>query len=104
VRRAYLGVSGQTVQVGRREVLDYALPAPTAVRVVEVQPDTAAAHVGIQPGDLIIKIGEAPVVSVDDLQRSLGRHPIGEPLMLELVRDSRRLTVLTHPTELPDGQ
>src|SRR5439155_969842 len=104
VRRAYLGVSGQTVQVGRREVLDYALPAPTAVRVVEVQPDTAAAHVGIQPGDLIIKIGEAPVVSVDDLQRSLGRHPIGEPLMLDLVRDSRRLTVLTHPTELPDGQ
>ena len=104
VRRAYLGVSGQTIQMGRREVLEYALPASTAVRVMEVQPDTAASHVGIQPGDLITKVGDVPVVSVDDLQRTLGRHPIGEPLMLELVRDSRRLTVLTHPTELPDGQ
>jgi len=104
VRRAYLGVSGQTIRAERREVIEYALPAQTAVRVMEVQPGTAAAHVGIQPGDLIVKVGDVTVVSVDDLQRALGRHPIGEPLMLELVRDGRRLTLLTHPTELPDGQ
>jgi len=104
VRRAYLGVSGQTIRAERREVIEFALPAQTAVRVMEVQPGTAAAHVGIQPGDLIVKVGDVTVVSVDDLQRALGRHPIGEPLMLELVRAGRRLTLLTHPTELPDGQ
>src|SRR5947209_5776059 len=93
-----------TVTTGVVSAVGRTLRAQTAGRVMEVQPGTAAAHVGIQPGDLIVKVGDVTVVSVDDLQRALGRHPIGEPLMLELVRDGRRLTLLTHPTELPDGQ
>src|SRR3989442_12488426 len=90
VRRAYLGVSGQTIRAERREVIEYALPAQPAVRVMEVQPGTAAAHVGIQPEALIVKVGDVTLVSVDDLQRALGRHPIAEPLMLEFVRPGRR--------------
>lgn len=102
VRRAYLGVSGQTVRLQRREVIEYAATAPTVVRVIEVQPNTAASDAGLQAGDLVTKVGEVNVASVDDLQRALGRHPIGAPLAVEIVRDGRRLTLTTHPTELPD--
>lgn len=102
VRRAYLGVSGQTVRLQRREVIEYAATAPTAVRVIEVQPNTAASDAGLQAGDLVTKVGEVSVASVDDLQRALGRHPIGAPLAVEIVRDGRRLTRTTHPTELPE--
>jgi len=102
VRRAYLGVSGQTVKLQRREVIEYAAAAPTAVRIIEVQPNTAASNAALQAGDLVTKVGEVTVTSVDDLQRALGRHAIGAPLAVEIVRDGRRLTVTTHPTELPD--
>lgn len=102
VRRAYLGVSGQTVKLQRREVIEYAAAAPTAVRIIEVQPNTAASHAALRAGDLVTKVGEVTVASVDDLQRALGRHTIGAPLAVEIVRDGRRLTVTTHPTELPD--
>src|SRR3989442_3394805 len=71
VRRAYLGVSGHTIRAERREVIEYALPAQTAVRVMEVQPGTAAAHVGVQPGDPILKVGDVTVVSVRGLPRVL---------------------------------
>jgi S1-C subfamily serine protease len=102
VRRAYLGVSGQTVKLQRREVIEYAAAAPTAVRIIEVQPNTAASKAALQAGDLVTKVGEVTVTSVDDLQRALGRHAIGAPLAVEIVRDGRRLTMTTHPTELPD--
>jgi S1-C subfamily serine protease len=102
VRRAYLGVSGQTVKLQRREVIEYAAAAPTAVRIIEVQPNTAASNAALQAGDLVTKVGEVTVTSVDDLQRALGRHAIGAPLAVEIVREGRRLTVTTHPTELPD--
>jgi serine protease Do len=95
-------VSGQTVRLQRREVIEYAATAATAVRVVEVQPNTAASQAGLQAGDLVTKVGEVNVASVDDLQRALGRHPIGAPLAVEIVREGRRLTMTTHPTELPD--
>ncbi len=102
VRRAYLGVSGQTVRLERREVIEYAVSTPTAVRVMEVQPNTAAADAGLLPGDIITKAGEITIASADDLQRALGRHAIGEPLVVEIVRGGRRLTVTARPTELPD--
>jgi S1-C subfamily serine protease len=102
VRRAYLGVSGQTVKLQRREVIEYAAAAPTAVRIIEVQPNTAASNAALQAGDLVTKVGEVTVTSVDDLQRALGRHAIGAPLAVEIVRDGRRFTMTTHPTELPD--
>jgi len=104
VRRAYLGVSGQTVRMERRDVLEYALPAPTAVRVMEVQPRTAAADAGLQPADIIVKAGDLTIASADDLQRALGRHPIGEPLVVEILRAGRLLRLTTRPTELPDGE
>ncbi len=104
VRRAYLGVSGQTIRMERREVIEYALAAPTVVRVMEVQPGTAAVNADVRPGDLIVKAGDLLIASADDLQRALGRHVIGEPLALEVIRAGRRLTLITRPTELPDGQ
>lgn len=102
VRRAYLGVSGQMIPVDRSLAIVHRLTAETAVRVVEVQPSTAAAHAGLLPGDMIVKVGDTAVTSPDDLQRVLGRHSIGEPLTVEILRGVERLTLTARPAELPD--
>ncbi len=102
VRRSYLGVSGQPVQVDRRLALELALK-DTAVRVVEVQPNTAAESAGILAGDIIIKAGDSAVATPDDLQRILGKHPIGEVLSVEILRGAERRLLTARPAELPDN-
>lgn len=101
VRRAYLGISGQTAAIPRGLVLEYGLAAETGVRVVEVQPGTAASDAGVRTGDIIVRMGEASVATPDDLQRSLGAHPVGEALSVEVLRGAERVRVITHPRELP---
>jgi len=102
VRRSYLGVSGQPVQVDRRLLLEFGLKE-TAVRVVEVQPNTAAESAGIVPGDIIVKAGDSAVATPDDLQRILGKHPIGDVLAVEVLRGSERRLLTARPSELPDN-
>ncbi|MGH2436739.1 MAG: S1C family serine protease [bacterium] len=101
VRRAYLGVSGQLVQVDRQLVLEYGLSVPTGVRIVEVQPGTAASAGGMLAGDIIVRIGETAVATPDDLQRVLGRHTIGESVSVEVLRGPERRAIRVTPTELP---
>jgi S1-C subfamily serine protease len=104
VRRAYLGILAQTLPLDRRIVVNYGIDAATAVRVTEVQPDTPAAAAGLRIGDLIGRIGDTAVTSLDDLQMALGRHPLGQPLSLRIVREGRWIEVTVTPGELPsDG-
>jgi S1-C subfamily serine protease len=101
VRRAYLGISAQTIAVPRRVAVHYHLDGPTAVRVTEVHPDTPAAKAGIQSGDVIIGIGDRPAATLDDLPRALSTHPLGVPLPLKIIRRSDLVTIEAYPTEIP---
>jgi len=103
VRRAYLGVGAHMVELDRRVVVQFQLPRPTAAQVTEVQPKTAADAAGLRPGDVILRAGETWVGSPDDLQRALGRHTLGQRLLLEILRGGQRLVVEALPTELPDS-
>jgi len=103
VRRAYLGVSGEAVAINRRLALYHRIDTPSGVRVMEVVPDSAAAKAGLAAGDLIIKAGPVPIASPDDLQRVLGRHPIGEPLNVEVLRGAERIAITALPSELADA-
>ena len=102
VRRAYLGVVAQVITLDRRIAVHHHLEATTAVRVSDVSPGTAAARAGVKAGDLIVRVGGNPIPSLDDLQLALGRHPIGAPLTIQILRGAESLTLEAQPTELPD--
>jgi S1-C subfamily serine protease len=102
VRRAYLGIMGQTVSLDRRLALRHRLETPTAVRVAEVHAGTAAERAGIRAGDLIVILGDSPIGSLDDLQLSLGRHRLGESLAVHIVRNGERISLEVRPTDLPE--
>ena len=77
--RVRLGVQLQEVESG--------------VKVVMVQPDSAAAKAGIQPGDLVKIIDDRPVQNSQDVQYAvLGKKP-GDYSHLTLVRGERELAV-----------
>jgi S1-C subfamily serine protease len=104
VRRAYLGVAAQTVTLDRRLAVFHRLDAATAVRVTEVHPDTAASQAGIQPGDLIVRAGDRPAVTLDDLLLALGTHTPGSPLTLQVIRGQESVAVTASPGDLPDAK
>lgn len=102
VRRSYLGISGHMVDLSRRLIVHHRLKSSTGVLVTEVLQDTAAAQVGLMPGDIIIQAGNTPTASLDDLQLILSRHPIGSPLKVHILRGQERITLEVRPTELPE--
>jgi S1-C subfamily serine protease len=90
VRRAYLGIAGQTVRLTRRQVERYHLAAPGAVLVTSVEPESPAARAGLTARDLIVGIGTSAVTSIDDLHRCLSEETIGLAVELAFFRGGER--------------
>ena len=99
VRRAWLGVGGQTMPLPRRIVRHFALPRDSAVRVDSVESGSPAAQAGLARGDVVIAIDAAPVAGIDDLQRALSGEAIGRVVTLDVVRRERRFDVEAVPQE-----
>jgi len=104
VRRSYLGLSGQTVNLARHVAVRYQLEGKTGVLVGDVHRGTSAARAGVRPGDIIVTLGPERIRTSDDLQLALGRHTIGEPVAITVLRGGERLSLEARPTELPDPQ
>jgi S1-C subfamily serine protease len=99
VRRAYLGISAQDLPLPRRVVRHFDLPRESGARVEAVTRDSPAALAGIRAGDIVVALGDAPVASVDDLQRLLTGGRIGDALDVIVLRRDRRLALTVTPRE-----
>ncbi len=99
VRRAWLGVGGQTMPLPRRIVRHFDLPRDTAVRIDSVEAGSPATRAGRQRGDVVVAAGGVPIADVDDLQRALGGEAIGRETLLTVVRRDRKLALAVVPRE-----
>src|SRR5438132_12988799 len=69
VRRAYLGVGGQTLALPRRIVRHFGLTHESGVRIESIEAGSPAASADLKSGDVIIALDGEPVTHIDDLQR-----------------------------------
>jgi S1-C subfamily serine protease len=99
VRRASIGVGGQTTTIPQRLRRHFELPTSSGVRVLTVLEHSAAAAAEIEPGDLLVRFDGQWIEGVDDLHRLLIDSRIDSATMLELVRRGRRLSVEVTPRE-----
>jgi S1-C subfamily serine protease len=99
VRRARIGVGGQTVPIPRVLARHHGLPAATGVKVLSVEKGEPADAAGVLPGDVIVGLDGATVADVDDLQRLLGEAAIGRGLRLDLLHLTDRRAVVVVPRE-----
>lgn len=76
----------------------------TSARIDQVQPNSAAAAAGFQPGDLVVAIGGEKIESFADMQRIVSISA-GEPLAIEVERGGAHLTLKAVPEmrELKDN-
>jgi S1-C subfamily serine protease len=99
VRRAYLGVGGQTQALARRVVRHFALARESGVRVETIERGSPAAAAGMQKGDVIVMVDGVPVADVDALQRQLAADAIARALPVVVVRRDRSVALVVTPRE-----
>jgi putative serine protease PepD len=66
---------------------------PRGARVTVLVPEGAAKKAGLRVGDVITKVDDRVVLTVDQLVVALRTHDVGEHVTLTLVRDGVRMTV-----------
>jgi S1-C subfamily serine protease len=99
VRRAWIGVGGQTVPVARRIARHYSLARETGVRIDVIEAGSPAADAGFAKDDVIVALDGAPIGDIDDLQRALQGEAIARPLEFRVLRRGALLAVSAVPRE-----
>jgi serine protease Do len=88
VRAVWIGVRGQTLTSGNAE-----LARPGGFRVRSVTPGSPAARAGLRPGDLIVSVDGATIVSREAFETALSTRGPGRPMRLVLRGSNGERTV-----------
>ncbi|MFK4509204.1 trypsin-like peptidase domain-containing protein [Bradyrhizobium daqingense] len=99
VRRAYIGVAGQTAPVPRRHAVLAGVENKMGALLMQIEPDGPAAKAGLLPGDVVIKLDGIEINGVDDLIRVLDRDRIGRRLTMDVLRLGRLRAIDIDPVE-----
>lgn len=99
VRRASIGVAGQTVPLPRRIAYAAGLPFNSGVVIAAVESSSPAAEAHLEPGDVILSLNGAPVGGIDDLVRLLNGDCIGRPVEVVVLRRGEMRAVAVTPVE-----
>ncbi len=99
VRRAYIGVAGQTAPVPRRHAVLAGVENKMGALLMQIEPDGPAAKAGLLPGDVVIRLDGVEINGVDDLIRVLDRDRIGRRLAMDVLRLGRLRAIDIDPIE-----
>jgi S1-C subfamily serine protease len=99
VRRGYLGVAGQDLEIPRRLVRLHELRDPRGLLIVTVEPGSPAETAGLREGDVLVAFEEQPVRGIDDLHRLLTLIDLRRSYRMTVIRKSERIQPLVLPIE-----
>jgi S1-C subfamily serine protease len=97
VRRARLGVAGQTTPLDARLARRLHRQRDTAVLIAEAVDGGPAARAGLSKGDMILEFAGSDVFSVDDLHRLLTAEIAGAEAEITLIRQAKIETLQVTP-------
>jgi len=103
VRRAYVGVSAQTVPVPRRFSQEFGLENRFGALVIGIEPHSPAAAAGLNTQDIVVKLGGESVAGVDDLVRLLDGGRVDQPVAMTVLRFGKLVELTVRPIERPSA-
>ena len=101
VRRAYVGMSGQTAPVPRRHARAAGIDNASGMVIAALEPQGPAALAGLMSLDVIVSADGESVTGVDDLIRLLNGERIGRPIAIDVLRRGQLRSFDVTPLELP---
>jgi len=100
VKRAYLGIAGQMVNLTGRMIAANRLEKRTGVYIFEVVADQPIYNNEIKTGDIIVAFNGKAVGTVDELHQLLNAGVIGQAVELEVLRNGRKTVLHAIPAEM----
>jgi S1-C subfamily serine protease len=100
VKRAYLGIAGQVVNLTGRMVAANRLEKDTGVYVYEVVADQPSYNNEIHTGDIIVSFNGKAVGTVDELHKQLNAEAIGRSIELGVLRNGHKVLLHAIPGEM----
>lgn len=100
VRRGSIGVHAQTITPLLRQALD--LPVQFGAVLGDVFPDGSAAAAGLKAGDVVLSLGGKRMENGRQLQVNLYRQPIGERILIDVLRGTDTLQVSVEILDRPE--
>ncbi len=93
VRRGYIGIGGQNVELPRRVVLYHELGVERGILVISIEEKGAAQKAGLVQGDVIVGFDGQPIGSVDELHKFLSYERVGVTSRLTVLRRNQKLVL-----------
>ena len=100
VKRAYLGIAGQLVNLTGRMIAANRLEKNTGIYVYEVVADQPVFNNEIRTGDIIVAFNGKGVGTVDELHKQLSQDVIGRTAKLDVLRNGRKTELKVIPGEM----
>jgi len=99
------GMLGVQIQVVTPELAkSFGLKEPLGALVAEVNPDTPAAKVGLQRGDIIIEFDGTPIKEMHELPRLVAATPPGKTVNLKILRQGKEKSFSVTVAEMKPEQ
>jgi S1-C subfamily serine protease len=100
VKRAYLGIAGQSVNLTERMRAANKLSVKMGVYVSEIVPDGPVYNNELRIADIIVGFNGKSVSSVDDLHKQLNEQVIGYRSQLQVLRGGHTVYLTVIPGEM----
>ena len=102
VRRAYLGVSSQPVELQEMLRQRLGLEQSAGLMLLALEPGAPAERDGLMPGDILLAIGDRTVEDGEALQMALGPTAVGTTTSIRLIRGGELRDINVVPAPRPD--
>ncbi len=93
MRRGYLGIRSQPVSISAAQRQALGREQSSGLLLVGVEENSPAEAGGLLVGDILVAIGEQPVVDADQLLAALVGDVVGKPTSIQVLRGGKPMTL-----------
>ncbi|HLL27698.1 MAG TPA: trypsin-like peptidase domain-containing protein [Xanthobacteraceae bacterium] len=104
VRRAYIGVSAQTIPVPRRLAVAAGISNRFGAMITAIEKDSPAAATALAPRDIVVSLDGESVTGIDDLIRLLNGERIDRAVVVNALRGGEIVKFELTPVERSDAR
>ncbi len=85
VKRPWIGVGISEIT----ELISKQYNLPVGIYIGKVYYNSPAEKSGLKPGDVIVKIDEIKIATIEDLSKNIEKHKVGDTIRLTIFRDGK---------------